>query len=416
MLLQLFIISITALAFGQDAAPEDIKPSDCNNTHFLIQEGGTIQIRIRPKSLPFGQHFPEQCNLTFVVPKPWTDILFSFSHCDNEGMDPPCGEEWTKYSYITNSGVLFSINNNSDVNECLNEYDSQTPPSTFSQEGAGIHLGSTSVNVLLSISDPSSRDWALYFNMTAGYKRIDAFSYAIGVFTLALGSTTVFILLVLCCCCCGKCCCWSERIQQSNRAAQRRKMINALRKDGYFVSPDYGSTRVRDPMMPQPGQEQTSAAVAPPQPNPASQQQYEPPPSYDSVRQAYQTAPPSRPAAATNFAFVVDNPRPTITVDFSNRVSSAAPQQPVIPEATHSNGDAEPSSAANPFLDGSVPEGVLIDIDVQPAPPAPAFGAADQPVPPQEDLIRFEPEQHVDLLFDINDTENVPPPAFGSVE
>lgn len=112
---QLFFCLI--LAFGQDAAPEDIKPSDCDNTHFLIQEGGTIQIRIRPKSLPFGQHFPEQCNLTFVVPKPWTDILFSFSHCDNEGMDPPCGGEWTKYSYITNSGVLFSINNNSDVNE-----------------------------------------------------------------------------------------------------------------------------------------------------------------------------------------------------------------------------------------------------------------------------------------------------------
>ena len=66
--------------------------------------------------------------------------------------------------------------------------------------------------------------------LLSGYE----FSKAIGVFTLALGCTVAFILLTICCCCCCKCCCWSEKVQQRDRAAQRRKMINALRKDGRF--------------------------------------------------------------------------------------------------------------------------------------------------------------------------------------
>ena len=195
---------------------------------------------------------------------------------------------------------------------------------------------------------------------------------------------------------------------------------------GYFVSPDYGSTRVRDPTIPVANEDQVPG-VAPPQANTDIHIRYEAPPSYESVRHIYEIGQPYQQAAAANYGFVADNPPQSTTqqvptAEFSDRVTSAQPQQ-IIPDNASGSVDTGTPSAGNPFLSESVPEGVLIDIEVQ---PAPAFGSVDTTTQgqaqQQEDLMRFEPDAtHQqngvdDLLSGDHDMANVPPPAFGSVE
>ena len=195
---------------------------------------------------------------------------------------------------------------------------------------------------------------------------------------------------------------------------------------GYFVSPDYGSTRVRDPTIPVANEDQVPG-VAPPQANTDIHIRYEAPPSYESVRHIYEIGQPYQQAAAANYGFVADNPpqstNQATTVDFSDRVIPAAQPQQINPDNASGSVDTGTPSAGNPFLSESVPEGVLIDIEVQ---PAPALGSVDTmtqgQTQHQEDLIRFEPDAtHQqngvdDLLSGDHDMANVPPPAFGSVE
>ena len=95
------------LVLSYDIATHDIIPSDCNNLMYVFgrNESDRYQIRIRPNSLPAGQ---QQCKLVFVADNPWTDIVFTFTTCDNVGGKTAyCRDESLKYSYFTNQGAYF---------------------------------------------------------------------------------------------------------------------------------------------------------------------------------------------------------------------------------------------------------------------------------------------------------------------
>ena len=97
------------LVLSYDIPTHNIIPSDCNNLMYVFgsNESDRYQIRIRPNSLPAGQ---QQCKLVFVADNPWTDIVFTFTTCDNVGEKTSyCRDESLKYSYITSQGVYFSI-------------------------------------------------------------------------------------------------------------------------------------------------------------------------------------------------------------------------------------------------------------------------------------------------------------------